>query len=660
MDPRRCKLRLLRPHWHKRGKAPPKFLGAETQEHFEATKELPYLPGTFPMLKCLRRAHTIPTFNSTRRNLPLRCFHWQPMEPGKQQSTTMETRPDNRGGRNQDGRKRPFQGGRGAKRQKTRKEKPVKEGSSEEVLMADVRALFAAQKLTDNSIAKVESSNAIQENDSAVDFVDGKTMAPEEEKLPEPFSEIDVKVVQISSTGDGLALHGSTKQIYVVPFGTPGDVIRAKVIRHHAGKNYSDADYISVVEPGPLRDDSRVNCQYFSKCSGCQFQMLDYSEQLKHKRSIVEKAYKNFSDLPPELVPMIQDTIGSPLQYGYRTKLTPHFDGPPGNLSKKQKMNGERLYFSETPPIGFMGKGLKKTLDIEDCPIGTDAVRMGMKRERSRVVKELEKYRKGATILLRESTLRVENADEKASEDIPDTIKTSTEKFTEFKSCVTDNNGTSTEYIDDFVFTNTAGSFFQNNNSILPSFTQYIRDHILPPSASASDPEIKYLIDAYSGSGLFTITLSSLFTTSTGIDISGPSIVSARENAKLNDLPPSQCNFIAADAPELFKSVAYPKDETVVVIDPPRKGCDESFLSQLLKFGPKRVVYVSCNVHTQARDVGVLVRGMEEGGVRYEIESLRGFDFFPQTGHVEGVAVLSRVEASVMAATKAESSENAS
>ncbi len=85
-----------------------------------------------------------------------------------------------------------------------------------------------------------------------------------------------------------------------------------------------------------------------------------------------------------------------------------------------------------------------------------------------------------------------------------------------------------------------------------------------------------------------------------------------------------------------------------MVIDPPRKGCDESFLTQLLKFGPKRVVYVSCNVHTQARDVGLLVRGMERAGkTRYEIESLRGFDFFPQTGHVEGVAVLNRVEEAV-------------
>jgi tRNA (uracil-5-)-methyltransferase len=302
-----------------------------------------------------------------------------------------------------------------------------------------------------------------------------------------------------------------------------------------------------------------------------------------------------------------------------------------------------------------MQKGRRITLDIEDCPIGTDAVRMGMKRERLRVAKEIDKYSKGATILLRESTRRELNNSPEAAKSPDDTIKLIGPTHTDFKTCVTDpgNNSLSTEYIDDFVFTSIANSFFQNNNSILSPFTQYIRDNILPPE-SAGGPKIKYFIDAYSGSGLFTITLSSLFEQSIGIDISGPSIVSARQNAKLNNLSPSQCKFIDADANELFKSVTFPTDETVVVLDPPRKGCDESFLNQLLQFGPRRVVYVSCNVHTQARDVGVLVRGLGNGGARYNIESLRGFDFFPQTGHVEGVAVLSRAEKPFEAEIEAE------
>jgi tRNA (uracil-5-)-methyltransferase len=521
-------------------------------------------------------------------------------------------------------------------------------------LLADVRALFAAQRISDapkleNETAHAESANPPGQEDTAAP--EGENVSATNgaiEQLPEKFSEIEVKVVEISSTGDGLALHPPTNRIYVVPFSVPGDIVKAKVITHFPRENYSMADFISVVEPSPLRDDSRISCKYFSKCSGCQFQMLDYPTQLEHKKSIVEKAYKNFSQLPPELVPAILDTIGSPLQYGYRTKLTPHFDGPPGYRSKANRRSNHKATFEEVPEIGFMQKGQRRTLDIEDCPIGTDAVRMGMKRERKRVAEELDRYQKGATILLRESTKRIHKDGAKEQEEVetpPDTIKVTTPEFTDFKTCITDNNGTATEYIDNFVFTSIAGSFFQNNNSILPVFTQYIREHALPPAGSPDAPKIQYLIDAYSGSGLFTITLSSLFKSSTGIDISSASIISARQNAELNKLDASRCSFMAADASKLFKSVTYPKDETVVVIDPPRKGCDEDFLNQLLKFGPKRVVYVSCNVHTQARDVGVLVKGAANG-TKYTIESLRGFDFFPQTGHVEGVAVLNRVDAS--------------
>ena len=107
---------------------------------------------------------------------------------------------------------------------------------------------------------------------------------------------------------------------------------------------------------------------------------------------------------------------------------------------------------------------------------------------------------------------------------------------------------------------------------------------------------------------------------------------------------------MAGDADALFAKVTFPAAETVVVIDPPRKGCDENFLRQLVQFGPERVVYVSCNVHTQARDVGMLVGGMasvNEGKGIYEIESLRGLAVFPQTGHVEGVAVLRKKAAGV-------------
>ncbi|KAF2971463.1 hypothetical protein GQX73_g2048 [Xylaria multiplex] len=526
---------------------------------------------------------------------------------------------------------RSQQGKKRQQKKMRKRERDMKNGSTEEVLSFDIRDLRA-------SLAEAEGD----ESEAAI--------IPDE-SLPPPGSEILLKVVELSSTGDALAIQegSSSKQIYVLPFAVPGDIIKAKVYRHLREEGYTVADFISVVSAALKRDDARVQCGYFAKCSGCQFQMLDYADQLAHKKRIVEKAFKNFSNLPPDLIPAIADTIGSPLQYGYRTKLTPHFDGPPG------PRRNNTATFTKRPDIGFMLKGQRTTLDIEDCPIATDAVRAGMKSERERMDREFVKYRKGATILLRESTKRVSKDGSSAEVELEASgpvVKVETDSHIDWKSCVTDNNGTSTEYIDDYVFHNPAGSFFQNNNSILPIFTDYIRQHIIPPTLSPGtdkDTPVKYLIDAYSGSGLFTITLSSLFEGSTGIDIAESSITFARTNAKANNLPRSQANFIAADAGELFKSVYYPADETVVVLDPPRKGCDASFLSQLLAFGPKRVVYVSCNVHTQARDVGVLVRGeaddgVEAQGTRYTIESLRGFDFFPQTGHVEGVAVLNRVD----------------
>lgn len=531
-------------------------------------------------------------------------------------------------------------------------------GTSTGVLLEDVRSLLDSHKLFNPANEKQTGEN--------VSEPPTPTYNP-----PERFAEIEVKISELSAAGDGLALSSTANHVYVVPFTLPGDVVKAKVVNYSAEGQYTLADFVEVIKPSLKREDSLIRCPYFSRCGGCQFQMSPYQDQLVHKKTVIEKAYRNFSSLTPDVIPVVGDTIGSPLQYGYRTKLTPHFDGPPGSLTRKARANpAERKGFEQVPPIGFMLKGTRKTIDIEDCPIGTDAVRLGMARERKRVIGEIAKFRKGATILLRESTSRapktrfhtgssgesssVENTtlgfeldkrQEIVEENALAEAKSETDpifedhlSYIEEKTCITDSNAISTEYVDDFEFANPAGAFFQNNNSILPKFTAYIRDHILPPAAKDGAKSIQFLIDAYCGSGLFTITLSALFSSSIGIDIAGGSIASAKKNAVQNQV--SNASFMTADASALFKEVTFAPDETVVVIDPPRKGCDDAFLQQLLRFGPRRMVYVSCNVHTQARDVGVLVEG--SGDSRYEIESLRGFDFFPQTGHVEGVAVLNR------------------
>ncbi|CAK1357986.1 unnamed protein product [Cercospora beticola] len=531
--------------------------------------------------------------------------------------------------------KRTFnEGKRHFKKNKKQKTSTVAEGSNEEVLLADVR----------NLLKDVDISEQTDE-----------TARPQ----PEERTEIDVTIKELSSTGDGLAEKDG--QVYVVPFSAPGDVVTARVYKNFSDESYSLADFVKRVSKGPS-STAEPQCPYFTQCSGCQFQHMPYEAQLAHKKTIVEKAFRNFSNLPTSAVPAVGDTIGSPLQYGYRTKLTPHFDGPPGG--RRDKRHGKPVTWPGVPAIGYMLKGTRKTMDIEDCPIGTEAVRKGMKRERVRVAAEINKYQKGATLLLRESTTREEKKEDKleVSAEGEDEVVEDRGQYVHRKICITDHKATATEYVDDFRFDNPAGAFFQNNNSILPVVTQYIRDNILGSTMDgAADansngdtggkPRIKHMVDAYCGSGFFTINLSRMFKQSIGIDVSAQSVEFASKNAKLNNLPEDATHFIAADANKLFESLdtkKFPPDETVVVIDPSRKGCDEGFISQLLKYAPARVCYVSCNVHTQARDVGWLVGGLPGDGDQpkhegiYEIESLRGFDFFPQTSHVEGVAILRR------------------
>lgn len=257
----------------------------------------------------------------------------------------------------------------------------------------------------------------------------------------------------------------------------------------------------------------------------------------------------------------------------------------------------------------------------------------------------MDSYKKGVSLLLRES-LEIPadgspNLLSPVSSDAPvDNLAAEVEK----KLCVTDHRGTIRERVGDKLFEYTAGSFFQNNNSVLVPLTSYVRDCIFP---SPDVPRPTHLVDAYCGSGLFAIALSPHFARVTGIELSTDSIKSAHISAKLNNLDPERHTFMSGDASDIFATVtAFPRAETAVIIDPPRKGSDEKFIDQLIEFGAGVVVYVSCNVHTQARDVGMILRKSKDKrekdgtGQEYVLESVRGFDLFPQTAHVESVAVL--------------------
>lgn len=218
------------------------------------------------------------------------------------------------------------------------------------------------------------------------------------------FSEDTFDIVSLTSHGDGIAIFPpeNPQWVVIVPFGLPGDKVRAKVTRH--GRFHSFAEPIERLEstaastsfPIELkRDDSLVGCKHFGTCAGCQYQSLPYEKQLELKRWVLQKAMRNFSGLPAEAVPEVKATIPSPKQYHYRTKITPHFEVPKNGF-KSQPSDADI-------PIGFEEKCRSRLIDIEECPIATETINAAMPSVRRRVKDSIQTYKRGATVLLRDS-----------------------------------------------------------------------------------------------------------------------------------------------------------------------------------------------------------------------------------------------------------------
>jgi len=214
--------------------------------------------------------------------------------------------------------------------------------------------------------------------------------------------------------------------------------------------------------------------------------------------------------------------------------------------------------------------------------------------------------------------------------------------------------------VKDVAFSFLAGNFFQNNPYVLPLMVQHVIDGALLPNPHTGG-KMTHLIDCYCGSGLFCLSASTYFETCVGIEVNERAIEEARANAKLNDI--TNCVFVAASAEAIFESDdavssssaaeireeetgetesgpllvrQFPRESTVVILDPPRKGCSTEFLDQLYEFAPQRVVYMSCDAATQARDA----KGLVSNG--YEIICTQPFDLFPQTRHIESLIIFER------------------
>lgn len=386
--------------------------------------------------------------------------------------------------------------------------------------------------------------------------------------------------------------------VVMVAFALAGERVRARVFRNHS--NYSEADLVAVLTPSPHRIAAR--CPLFGRCGGCQYQHLAYTEQLRWKRQQVRELLQHLAGIEFAVAPV----VASPQQFGYRSKITPHFQ-----TGKRMPETGRE------PAIGFLRQGSRyEIVDVPRCEIAMDAINRRLAEVRADVRANLAAgaYQRGATLLLRAAGGVVTTDSEAViTEEIPVAV------LADGPGSAAPTTGTPLRLR--FL----ARDFFQNNPFILPAFVGYV-------CAEAAAGGARHLVDAYCGSGLFALAAAARFDHVVGVEISETSVAFARENAAANGI--ANATFLAGAAAAIFAGLAFPPGDTAVVIDPPRQGCDMAFLRQLFAFGPQAVVYVSCDPATQMRDL----RDFLAAG--YALTAVQPFDLFPQTRHLESVITL--------------------
>lgn len=393
---------------------------------------------------------------------------------------------------------------------------------------------------------------------------------------PEPFQyhqEIDLTIDTLTNLGIGLGRIDGW--VVMIPFTLPGELVRARVYRNHA--NYSEADLVEIITPS--KDRIEAPCPLFSNCGGCQYQHMHYDAQLLWKQKHVEEVLERIGNFNQVAV---NPTIGSPKEYRYRSKLTPHFPKPKDSSF----------------PIGFLKQGSRSHIvDVPECIIATESINETLPKVRQILHEDFKKYKRGGTLLLRDTKEKVS----------------------------TDPNETVSETIHEYTFRFKSGEFFQNNPYILPTFVDYI-------IGEAKGEGIQYLVDVYCGVGTFAICAHKAFKECIGIEISSLAIDQAQVNKTVNHA--DNVTFHLGKAENLFTSIKTPSNETTVLLDPPRKGCNPDFIEQLMQFRPKQIVYVSCGPDTQARDLKMILEHP------YKVTAIQPFDLFPQTRHIENVITL--------------------
>lgn len=464
-------------------------------------------------------------------------------------------------------------------------------------------------------------------------------------------------------------------KVLFVQKGIPGDIVNVQVNKVRSG--YMMGYITEIVKPSPMR--VKPVCEHFGVCGGCTWQHLPYKEQIAFKQQQVIDQLTRIGHLQ---LPEVSPILGSPKTEEYRNKLDFAFSDHRWVLEGE---NPEEIHGTDWMAAGFhIGGFFDKVLDIKHCHLQrepSDSIRLFIKKYA--VEHNLSFYNlREQTGYLRDLIIRCLASGEvmvtvvfayldmELQRPLMDALM---ENFKEITSLNYIINGKANDSISDLPFCSWNGvdcvyeqmenlkfkigpkSFFQTNSVQVQRLYSVVRDF-----AELSGEEVVY--DLYTGTGTIALFLSSHARKVVGIEYVKEAIEDAEHNAAVNGV--TNCSFYAGDMKDVLCSEFIEENGTpdVVVLDPPRAGIHPSVAKVLLQSAPRRIVYVSCNPATQARDLEWLCRGWvdekdreESSGagdasgralapVRYRIDAVQPVDMFPHTVHVENVVLLTLYE----------------
>ncbi|MBD5243675.1 MAG: 23S rRNA (uracil(1939)-C(5))-methyltransferase RlmD [Barnesiella sp.] len=454
-----------------------------------------------------------------------------------------------------------------------------------------------------------------------------------------------LEITAVAAEGNALGRINGEKVVFV-PFGAPGDIADVKIVRRK--HNFCEGRIERLVTPSPIRVEPR--CSHFTICGGCRWQHLPYDFQLQQKQQQVTDALERIAkvELPP-----VTPIIGSDNIWNYRNKMEYTFSNKCW-LTREQLDSGEE--FSDRNALGFHIPGaFDKVLDIKECHLQDslgDRIRLFVREYGLKHGYTFYDLR-AQTGLLRTLMIRIASTGEvmvvvvfgennqTAIDDILEAIAVKFPEITSLQYVVnTKCNDTISDqeiivysgkpYIEEEMeglrFRIGPKSFYQTNSPQAYKLYSVARDY-----AELKGDELVY--DLYTGTGTIANFVARNCRHVIGIEYVPEAIEDAKINATINGL--ANTEFYAGDMKDILTDefIALHGRPDVMIIDPPRAGMHQDVVDVILRALPRRLVYVSCNPATQARDLALL-------DTHYKVDAVQPVDMFPHTQHVESVVKL--------------------